>query len=235
MNMRRVIIFDWDGTIINSLDLKIANASNLFHETFGIDPTKVASAYRRHSGIPRHELFDAICDDNGLPPVTSAQFQNLSNRFTELNLSVLSDPENKRIVPKGTIKALHMLVEQNIPRYISSSATTQEILQVARSHDLKVYFNEILGSSPGFSKGKEHIRYVQAKQKVALRQIVFVGDEPNDIHLGKSAGVLTVALVGTHPKEELANARPDHIIHSLPELLTILNSRYPSTDHNGDL
>jgi len=235
MNMGWVIIFDWDGTIINSLDLKIANASNLFHETFGIAPTEVAYAYRQHSGIPRHELFDAICDDNGLPPVTSAQFQNLSNRFTELNLAVLSDPQNKKIVPKGTIQALQMLVEQNIPRYISSSATTQEILQVAMSHDLKAYFNEILGSSPGFSKGKEHIRYVQAKQKVALGQIVFVGDEPNDIQLGKSAGVLTIALVGTHPKEELAYARPDHIIHSLPELLTILNSRYPSTDHNGDL
>jgi phosphoglycolate phosphatase-like HAD superfamily hydrolase len=235
MNTHWVVIFDWDGTLIHSLDLKISNSAQLFHEAFGIDPAKVDCAYRWHSGIPRHELFDAICIDNGLPPLTSAQFQALSKRFTELNLAVLSNPRNTQIVPKGTTKALNMLVQQNIHCYISSSATTEEILQIARSHHLEKYFNEILGSSPGFSKGKEHIRYVQAKENAALEQVVFVGDEPKDIQLGKSAGVQTVAIVGTHSREELENAKPDHIIRSLSELLNILNSNHLKANHNGVL
>ena len=232
MNMSWVVLFDWDGTIINSLDLKIANAARLFHDALGIEPTKVATSYRWHSGIPRHQLFNAICADNGLPPLNPAQFQDLSQRFTELNLTVLTNPQNSAIVPRGTVKALKKLMEQKIPLYISSSATSQEIHHIAKSLNLESYFNEILGSSPGFSKGREHILHVKSKQKTTLDRIVFVGDEPTDIQLGKSAGVHTIAIIGTHPREELLNAKPDYIIQSMPELLNILDKSSLYFDHN---
>ncbi|HZD56304.1 MAG TPA: hypothetical protein VE136_06260, partial [Anaerolineales bacterium] len=80
MSFGCVLLFDWDGTLINSLDIKVRNAGLLFAETFDLDPAGVEAAYRRHSGIPRQQLFDAICVDNGLSPLTGEIFMPLSER-----------------------------------------------------------------------------------------------------------------------------------------------------------
>ena len=33
---KRIILFDWDGTLVNSLDWKVHNGGELFAETFGV-------------------------------------------------------------------------------------------------------------------------------------------------------------------------------------------------------
>jgi len=53
-----IIVFDWDGTLIESLPLKIRNAGRLFEETFGVPRAGIEAAYRVHSGIPRRQLLD---------------------------------------------------------------------------------------------------------------------------------------------------------------------------------
>ena len=60
---------------------------------------------------------------------------------------------------------------------------------------------------------------------VASHGVVQVHGVPRvaaDVALGQSAGVLTVARVGTYPAESLAEAKPDYIIEDLSELPEIL-------------
>ena len=59
MNNKWIVLFDWDGTLINSLEIKIRNASMVFHEILGANPEKIGEAYRHYSGIPRRQLFEA--------------------------------------------------------------------------------------------------------------------------------------------------------------------------------
>jgi mannose-1-phosphate guanylyltransferase len=61
-----IVLFDWDGTLIDSLDLKIRNAGALFERALGIPHDKVEVVYRQHSGLPRRQVFRAICQENGL-------------------------------------------------------------------------------------------------------------------------------------------------------------------------
>jgi phosphoglycolate phosphatase-like HAD superfamily hydrolase len=74
------------------------------------------------------------------------------------------------------------------------------------------------------------------KQQNSFRsQIVFVGDEPIDIILGKSAGVLTFVKTGTHPADLLGKTGPDGIINSLCELPDLLHNRPPFEQICGEL
>ena len=84
MNTKWIVLFDWDGTLIDSLPAKVRNAGRLFEQEFGLSPEAVALAYRRVSGIPRKQLFASICADNGLPPLDDNAYQQLSQRFTEM-------------------------------------------------------------------------------------------------------------------------------------------------------
>ena len=219
----RVVMFDWDGTLIRSLEWKIRNGGILFSEVFTIPAPVIEAAYRLHSGIPRRELFTAICKEVGLPALDEEQYAMLSARFSDMNRRVLLDPSTPGLLPEETPLALQALREAGMILYVSSSADQQEIIDIARSLGLYDYFTatggEVLGSKPGFYKGRQHVDYVCQKQQVGLDEILFVGDEPTDIALGKDAGVRVAAKVGTYPARKLVDAEPDIIVESLTELL----------------
>jgi phosphoglycolate phosphatase len=218
-----IVLFDWDGTLIDSLPVKIQNAGNLFQQAFGVPADTIMAAYRRHSGIPRKQLFTAICKDSGIPALDDEQYSRLSKRFTELNLASLTHARTSDLLQPETAPALEALARLGYPLYVSSSADSQEIRSLARGLGLEHFFVDIMGSSPGFSKGAQHIQHVLKEQSALLDQLVFVGDEPTDIALGCSAGVLTIGKTGTYSAGSLREAGADGIIDRLSELPALLN------------
>ena len=222
MKLIRAVLFDWDGTLVNSLDIKIHNAGKLFHEHKGLPAEKVEAAYRAHSGIPRRQLFDAILADLGQPPFGDAEFASLSRSFSEKNMQALKDGSQPDLLPATTFQALEKLLHTGCLLYVSSSADTDEVREIAGSLGLADIFNrsggEIFGSRPGFSKGSQHVAHICSSQKLGVDELVFVGDDPADIRLGHEAGVYTVAKAGTCTAEALQVYNPDAIINSLDEL-----------------
>jgi len=217
MKLEWVIVFDWDGTLIDSLPLKIRNAGQLFEETFGVSRKEVETSYRVHSGISRRQLFDAICSDNDLPALTSSEFDNLSETFSNRNLEAFS---NIRVDPV-VITTLSTLKDFGYPLFISTATTPEEVRSAVKSLELDSHFQGILGSQGEFTKGPAHIAYIMAKIPVEKESIWFVGDEPNDVVLGKQAGVRTIVKVGSHSIEALKAAQPDRIIGNLSELIPL--------------
>ena len=222
MTRKWIVLFDWDGTLVDSLPVKIHNAGRLFQQAFGVPAEVIMQAYRRHSGVPRRQLFAAICTEAGIPPLDDERYNRLSKSFTEMNLASLTRASPGDLLQPSTTAALEALVRLGYPLYVSSSADTQEIRSLARGLGLEGFFVDVLGSLPGFGKGEQHVRHVLEEQGASLDQLVFVGDEPTDIALGRSAGVLTIAKTGTYSAESLAEARADAIVDQLNELPAIL-------------
>jgi phosphoglycolate phosphatase-like HAD superfamily hydrolase len=218
-----IILFDWDGTLIDSLPTKVRNAGRLFQQELGIAPEDVTLAYRSVSGIPRKQLFASICADNGLAPLDDEAYQRLSQRFTEMNLASLTGPGAKGVVAQETFDTLRLLKASGYPMYVSSSADPHEIRMGASVLGLDGFFTEIMGSLPGFGKGAQHVAHVLQSQRARRDQLIFVGDEPADVRLGRQAGVRTVAKVGTVTPEVLLQENPDHIINTLGELPLLLD------------
>ena len=58
------VVFDLDGTLMLSLDVKVKSAGALWCETFSlVSRDAVEAAYRHHSGAPRRQLFNKIAAD----------------------------------------------------------------------------------------------------------------------------------------------------------------------------
>ncbi len=210
-----VILFDWDGTLIDSLSVKAGNAGRLFARVWGLSPESVARSYRKHSGIPRRQLFDAILLDHGLPPLEEELFAELSRQFSALNLQALSDGQ---ILLPQTKQTLQKLVKAGLRLYVSSSAEPTEIEQIATNLGIRTYFQEILGSRGEFTKGKPHVKYVLQKEKTHPHKIAFIGDDLADIRLGRQAEVVTIGKAGTQPRAALEAAGADQVIDQIEEL-----------------
>lgn len=225
MRSVRCVLFDWDGTLVQSLDVKIRNAGLLFQQRFGLPPADVEKAYRVHSGIPRRQLFDTIRADFGLPGLQEEVFNSLSQAFSEANRAALRDRSLPGLVPAATPRTLEKLLQTGCLLFVSSSADTDEIRDIAANLGLADYFvrsgGAIFGSRPDFNKGSQHVEHICARHALGVEELVFVGDDPADIRLGRAAGVFTIARAGTCAADDLQAYQPDAIIESLDELTAL--------------
>ncbi|MFH2038146.1 MAG: HAD hydrolase-like protein, partial [Chloroflexota bacterium] len=132
---------------------------------------------------------------------------------------------------------LESLLQIGCLLFVSSSAVTDEIKDIAGNLGLADYFmrsgGDIYGSSPGFNKGSQHAEFICAQHNLRRDELVFVGDDPADIRLGQAAGVFTIARAGTYSSAELQTYKPDAIISSLDKLITLPGLSFVKYDNQS--
>jgi phosphoglycolate phosphatase len=214
----RAILFDWDGTLIESLPLKIANAADLFAETFDAEPQAVRTAYGRYSGVGRRQLFDEIARDCIGRSFTDVEFAGLSAAFTERNRQVIM---KHGVLRPGALESLETLKEAGLYLGISTSAAQDEMEPLARHFGVAKFCDLLLGSRPGFAKGPDHVRYVSAHLNLANSDLAGVGDDERDMELFAAAGIARVGITGTHTREALFARGAQVVIDQLIEVVAI--------------
>lgn len=214
----RAILFDWDGTLVDSLSLKVQNAGRVFQDILQYDSQTVEQAYQHYSGIPRRNLFDSIAMAVGGARLSDEAYAKLSKEFSALNQASVNTDHVFSDVPY-TLSRLH---NRGFTLVVSSSAVPEDVKQSAKATGLAQYFDEVLGSRDGFGKGNGHIGLVCKRWDLRPREICMVGDEPADIKLAKDAGAQAVVREGTRRRDELLAFEPDDIIIEIAELLDLL-------------
>ena len=212
----KALIIDWDGTLIDSLPLKIENAAALFCERFGLDGADVAESYTRHSGVPRRVLFDRISFDCRGCILSDAEFDALSSAFTDQN--------NRRIAAEGdlrpgTISTLSRLRDLGVLLYISTAAAQEEIDLLARHFGLVQVCNGIFGSRPSFSKGPDHANEVIERHDLRRRDVAGIGDDTADMELFRASRIFPMGITGTRSRAELQSAGAEVVVDRLEDIV----------------
>lgn len=172
--MKRALVFDWDGTLLNSADYKRKNFIQLFSEEGG-EPEKVKSLHEQFTGLPRYELFSRVYGALFHRPMGDQDFLNLSKRYTEKNL--LSGKEAS-LFPEVTqvlknLKARYFL-------FVSSASPQEELSRMVETTEIPSFMKEVLGSKLGFSKGPGHFSHILQKYSFEKIHLLFVGNDDQD-------------------------------------------------------
>lgn len=89
---------------------------------------------------------------------------------------------------------------------------------------LRAYFNYVMGRRDGFPVKPAPEPYLQICKDLNIQtsHSMMIGDSEMDIQCGKNAGAFTTAVTYGYRKEtELVEQNPDHLIHSINDLLKI--------------
>jgi phosphoglycolate phosphatase-like HAD superfamily hydrolase len=208
-----LILFDLDGTIVDSLGTKVQTAGLLWKDVFGVSAEEVEAAYLRYSGIPRRELFDKIAETVLICPLPDEVFGYLSEEFTRRNIAALRECP----LVAGAEELLLDLAGAGVYLAVSSSAEPTEVnARLKGMHDH--LFKAVLGSLGSFSKGRPHVRYLAGAAQCPREKILMVGDEPPDLHLAREAGVKVALVAQTRPFEELGLLFPEILVRTLADL-----------------
>jgi pyrophosphatase PpaX len=207
------VLFDLDGTLIDSITLILESARFAFVGHDGRVPSD--TEWLAGVGTPLITMFRKYARDD-------AQVDALIKRYREYQI-----PNHDRLVTAydGVVDVVRALRAAKHPLGIVTSKTEVLARRGIECVGLGDCFNVLIGCDT-IAKHKPDPAPVLAaidRLGVAAKDAVFVGDSVHDITAGNAAGVTTIAaLWGPFTREELAPSRPTYFLDSIRDLGTLL-------------
>jgi 2-phosphoglycolate phosphatase len=210
----RGIIFDFDGTLIDSYEA-IAESLNHVRASFSL-PAFPAEEVRPMVG---HGLEHLIATAIGPERVDEGVrlFRQSYAGICEHKTTIL--PQVKETLDTLDRRGYQMAIASNKPSYFARD--------ILRALEFDHLFAEVLGPND-VERPKpdpEMLEIIIMRIGLSPEEVVYVGDMPLDVEVGRRAGVAVYAVhTGSASREDLLQARPDRLLHRFSDLTTFLPS-----------
>lgn len=212
--MKKIIIFDVDGTLIDSMPAYTEIFSNVLYDKYGIDKTFSRKIYIETTGANLPEQFAMVLEEQR-KDITGTITDNLQKEFWKRYNNYIVE-----LFP-DTIETVSILKKKGY-EMAASSNTRQEILDKKfKETGLNEFINPVLGYEKGRpTKGRGHYSVIRETLEIKEGDILYaVGDSASDMKDGKEQGAVCIGKIGTISKDDLINAGAVNIIECLRELL----------------
>ncbi len=207
-SMIKAVIFDMDGTIINTA---IEHDFPTWREVFrSYGFTMSYEDFKKASGGKAHDIIKDRVD------ISDEEVEKFIQKRTQL-LSESLKTKGVKLTP-GFLKFLKALKKEGFKVALATGAIDSKISVIKEHVALDDYFPTIVtGSEVQIAKPHPQI-YLKAAEKLGLstEDCLAVEDASNGIESAKAAGMKCIALALTHEKEELRDA--DLIVDSFDQI-----------------
>lgn len=213
--MKKLVIFDLDGTLAESL-VSIQYSVNYAIAACGFEPIPL-EPYKHFVGDGAVTLLRralAYCGDTEGENFEKAfaVFQD----FFEENCMYQVEPYD------GMVETLEALKQNGVKIAVFSNKPHSNTIDVVETLFGKDYFDDIIGQGDLVPKKPcpDGIHLLAKRFGVTLEEIAYIGDTDTDMKAGKGAGVFTIgALWGFRDREELQQYNPDVLIEKPLDIL----------------
>ncbi len=203
------VIFDFDGTLVDSLPVAVSIAGQMVP---GLDLSDQELAKFRempareiikYSGVPYWQLLRLMIKGKKL----------LGARLGELKAFPDID---------AVVKTLH---DQGFQISVVSSNSEENIRKVLGREKIEQYVDRVYGNVGLFSKSRV-FKVVLKDQKAKASDAIYVGDEVRDIEAAHKSKIPVVSVTwGYNGETILKKYQPDYLAHTPQELVSILTKQ----------
>ena len=186
---KKVIIFDFDGTLVDSMSGFGEIASQVMDHHFACGLDWAREQYRKTSGLPFPFQIERIFPGDPRNQPTVADFND------QKRTSYASRPFYADVEP-----TLAWLKENNFLAAISSNNDADLVKN--KLGPMENHFEMVLGFRPGFLKGEDHFTWIFHKLSVSASEALFVGDSLHDARMARDSNIDFVAKTGTLTEQE---------------------------------
>ncbi|MEL6160205.1 MAG: HAD hydrolase-like protein [Cyanobacteria bacterium J06623_5] len=193
------LIFDFDGTIADTLDA-IVRITNRIAPEYGYSPTTPEKLRYYQSLSTQEMLRQSEIPLFRLPFLLRRVRHEMGAELDTVAIASHLEPTLRELTAKG-----HHLM-------IMSSNSRRNINQFLKKHAIEDVFESVQGGVGLLSKSRALKRIVQ-RGGIDFSQVIYVGDETRDIDASKQTGILVAAVTwGFSSREALAAQEPSFLI-----------------------
>lgn len=166
--MYQQIIWDWNGTILDDLDISIA-AINAMFKRRNMPLFESREAYFGHFGFPIIDYYKRVGFDFDAEP-----FNDLAAEFiADYNAGELK-------LHDGIVDVLEELKRRGIPQMILSACEQGTLIRSLKQLGIDGYFDTVIGSSDIYAYGKVERAKEWLRENGAVQNALYVGDHEHD-------------------------------------------------------
>lgn len=209
--MIKAVLFDLDGTLINTNDLILKSFKHTFKTILDLEPTE--EEITMNYGRPLQEIFKSY-DEN--------RIEEMINCYRKINLE-LHDDECKEFADVDLM--LQTLKNKGIKIGIVTSKKSDMAERGAKLMGIFKYFDTFITPEVTIKHKPEGEPVLKACENLGVSpsEALMVGDSPYDILAGKNAGAKTCGVKYTAlPIEKLQESKPDFYVDKPLEILELV-------------
>ncbi len=216
----KLVIFDCDGTLVDSQDL-IVQAMNLAFERSGMAPP----TRKNTLSIVGLSLIEAM--QMLVPDASDGDHSELAERYKASFGDLVSDTDRQEPLYDGALGAVRNLAERDdVVLGIATGKSQRGVRRVLLEHDLQHCFVTIQTADDAPSKPHPAMIYqAMAEAGAEPHDTVMIGDTVYDLEMARAAGVAAVGVDwGYHEKADLQACQPEALLSHFDELHVCLNT-----------
>lgn len=215
--MKRLAIFDLDGTLLNTID-DLATAVNHALEVNHY-PTHAISSYRQMVGNGVRRLIERAMPAGEQSETTVDRLLGDFRAYYDEHLHDLTTPY------PGIVELLEELERREVALAVASNKYESAVKRLISNFFGDRKFVAVCGNVEGIpTKPDPSIVFrILGEHPTPKAEVIYVGDSGVDMETARRAGVTAVGVTwGFRPERELTSAYADHIITSAADLLDLL-------------
>jgi phosphoglycolate phosphatase-like HAD superfamily hydrolase len=178
----QLLIFDLDGTLIDTMGDYADKAAALIFEHYGMPRDEARRRYFETSGLPFEQQLEQMFPKEPCNTEVAQMFESWKDGYlTNVTLS----SETKQLL-HGWRKARFRVA-------ISSNNLEPHVRRLARCWPVDAAFGYRVKN--GFGKGEPHFQKLEKHFGFPREQMLFIGDSPNDARIAAQSNVPFLALL----------------------------------------
>ena len=207
--MKPFLLFDFDGTIADSLQLGLKIANNLAPQ-FGY-PLFTENDIQHFRSLTWHKIAREMqIPFYKIPKIVTIAFKEYKRLISELEPCA------------GIVEMIKELALKEIPMALLSSNTVENVHLFLTNHKIDSFL-WIEGTSGILNKAKD-IKKRLKKHKISTNEVIYIGGEIRDIEAAHNCGLKVIAVTwGFHTADFLESYQPDYLVNEPREIEEIVN------------
>lgn len=206
------LLFDFDGTLLNTNELIIHTFSAILDNHF---PNRYSrDDILQFIGPSLNQTFEIIAPSRA---------EELVKEYRELNIALHDEMVSEY---DGVVETLHILKDRGLKMAIVSTKKRATILHGLRLMGVSELFDTVISLDEVENPKPDPEPILKALNELSSSpaEALMIGDNSHDIHGGKNAGVRTAGVAWSAKGEEfMASLGPDYMLQHISDLLEIVN------------
>lgn len=182
----QAIIWDFDGVILNSNEVRDLGFIKVLEGYAQEDVHKLLDFHQRNGGLSRYVKFEYFYKEVLNQSFTEEDVQNLAKRFSIIMKELLID---KTLLIHETLEFIKEYYH-TIPMHIISGSDGEELRYLCHQLEIDSFFKSIEGSP---TPKVQNLSNLISRENYQPSELVLIGDSFNDFEAARDNGVSFLA------------------------------------------